>query len=81
MTGSDAATKVPTPCAHNHPIFFQVAQRLAQGRPRDAQALRKLDLGRQPIARRVAIALHQISERLAGLSVERPLVGPQWGVQ
>ena len=45
---------------YNHPIFFQVAQGLAQGRPRDAQALREFNLAWQAITGRVAIALHQI---------------------
>ena len=81
MTGSGRRDEGPdTVAPYDHTIFFQVAQSLAQGRARDAQALREFNLARQAIAGRVAIALHQISERLAGLRVERPLVGPQWGV-
>ena len=74
LQGDKRAHAVP---AHDRAFLFQVAERLAQGRSRDAKLAGKLVFRGQPIPGRVAAALHEMLECFAGLCVKRPLIGSQ----
>jgi len=69
--GHEGADAVPP---HDGSLFLQKAQRLAQCWPRDSELLGQLDLGGQTLARPIATAAHQLSERFASLHIQRPLI-------